>query len=105
MMSWACGLRFMGINDLSRPYDARLISGVRAEVAQVSMTSFSASYSLLPQWHFFGGLSLSGSTGNCLLSAMIISPHCLQYQRGNGVPKYRCLLMHQSHCSPSTQCS
>ena len=84
-----------------------VIIGVNEEVAHVSRTSFSGTNSVLPHFeHFFiNGLSFNGSTGNCSSLANITSSHLLQYQTGNGTPKYLCLEMHQSHCSPLIQLS
>jgi len=82
-----------------------MMSGVRAEVAQVFMMSCSGINSL--HLHFghslINGLSSSGSIGNWDSSAIIGSSHSLQYHTGNGIPKGICLEMHQSHFKPLTQ--
>src|SRR3989344_3785537 len=103
-MSEACGLKSIGTCS-EMPYVVNAICGLTEDVAQVSITSFSGSNSAEPQSHFFFGLSFKGSTGKSFTSARIMLLHCLQYHKGKGTPKNLCLLMHQSHCRFSTQCS
>ena len=82
-----------------------LIIGVKDEVAQVSITSFSGINSVHPHVHFSFGLSVNGFTGKSSIFARISLPHFLQYQTGNGTPKYLCLDIHQSHDKFCTQLS
>src|SRR5271157_6009375 len=108
-MSFAWTLRLIGkiksIYFSSRPHLA-FISGVRDDVAQVSSTSVSGSNSMPPHFaHVPSGLLMSGSTGRSSSMANLGSPHFLQYQTGNGMPKYLCLEMLQSHFRPLTQFS
>src|SRR3989338_640269 len=101
-MSCACGLKLIGNNFLCSALSNSSIamSGVKDEVAHVSRTSFSGIKSSEPQLHLCSGLSASGSTGNWDSSAIMDSPHFLQYQTGIGMPKCLCLEMFQSHFRP-----
>src|SRR3989344_5503184 len=109
MMSCACGLRFMGSSFLYTGLSMKSLAasfGVRELVAEVSITSVSAVNS--SEWHLghgFPGSSSIGSTGSFSVSASIGSSHFLQYHTGKGMPKYLCLDMLQSHCSPLAQLS
>ena len=76
-----------------------LISGVTDEVAQVSITSVSGTNSLHLQFghSFILGFDVNGFTGRSSSVANTGFPQSLQYQTGNGTPKYLCLEIHQSH--------
>ena len=86
---------------LFSPYLA-LISVVTEDVAQVSKTASSGTNSLHPHSHGYKGDISKGFAGSCSSSAKIGFLQFLQYQTGNGTPKYRCLEMHQSHFKFST---
>ena len=99
MISCAC-VRIV-IGSAGRPFCA-LMSGVRLEVAHVSKTAVSGRNSVQPQAHApVYGASI-GLTGSCSGAAKTGRPHDLQYQTGNGTPKYRWREMHQSHLRFST---
>ena len=75
------------------------------EVAQVSIMSVSASTS---SFEYPAGKSFCGSIGSWLKSAIKIfpsSPLRLEYQIGNGTPKYLWREMHQSQARLSIHCS
>ena len=98
-----------------RPRPTRpAICGVSEEVAQVSITSGSpANPPGWPRWwlSYPGGTSVEGSTGRSCSRAGIGWPcstcpaSSIGYQTGNGTPKKRWRLMHQSPLSPWTQSS
>src|SRR3989344_3213939 len=106
MMSWPCVLAVIGIIFILLSFSPHFafISGVIADVVQVSMMSVSGTNSFEPHLHFFFGFVFMGSTGSWLSSASAVSPHFLQCHAGNCTPKYLCLDMHQSEFRPSTHC-
>src|SRR3989344_3578403 len=93
------------LKNLLSSFHLEFICGVSADVAHVSITSFSATNLFDPHLHKRFGLSFKGLTGSCASSANKASPQFLQYQTGKGMPKYFCLEISQSHCNPFIQSS
>ena len=117
MMSCACGRRSIGnVRATMSGSDSHWVTscGEIEEVAQVSMTSGSPTNPPgWPRWSLLkpAGTSVDGSIGNCESSGTIgwlksVRPSSsTAYQTGNGTPKNRCRLIHQSPLSPFTQFS
>ena len=117
MISWACGRTSIGKTRSKRSGSScqpPAICGESDEVAQVSITSGSpAKPPGSPRCSGVkpGGVSDDGSIGSAGSSARIglewstVPSPAIGYQTGNGTPKKRCRLMHQSWFRPSTQFS
>src|ERR1700678_3829144 len=109
MISKPCTRIDIGASAGSVPPTAQpsLICGVSDDVIQVSITSGSAANSAAPQdgQAAAGGVSVSGSTGRSSSLASTGAAQEAQNHTGNGTPYRRCLVMFQSHLSPSIQSS